>query len=315
MTVPNQQDTLTEIIAMMKRNSLTLKDIENALHATPAQITQQSNTILIRGFSYIGGILVFIGLIVLAGRMWDTIGSFGHIILTLGSGFAAFIMALVCTTNPRFDKASTPFFLIAAALQPLGILITMDTLSSGGDPVYALLFMNLLMIIQQGCTFWAKQRTVLALLTILFTICFFSIFFDHIGMAEKFIGLAIGSALMYVGWKLNASAYQTIAAINVCVGSTLLFISLFDIIKNTSIEILFLGVACACIFMSTVMRSRVLLITSTLAMLSYISYFSSKYFPHSVGWPLTLIIIGALMIGFGSVAINIHRKYISRTLD
>ncbi len=58
-------------------------------------------------------------------------------------------------------------------------------------------------------------------------------------------------------------------------------------------------------------RSRIILIISTLFLLSYISYITGEYFADSVGWPISLVVLGFIFIGLGYVSININKKYIA----
>ncbi|MBI3305895.1 DUF2157 domain-containing protein [Candidatus Nomurabacteria bacterium] len=62
---------------------------------------------------------------------------------------------------------------------------------------------------------------------------------------------------------------------------------------------------------SIYIKSRVVLIISTLFLLAYIAYITSEYFADSVGWPISLVILGFIFIGLGYVSININKKYIS----
>src|SRR4029077_1802571 len=112
-------------------------------------------------------------------------------VLTLGTGFCVFVLALVCTTDQRFERAAPPLFLVAALLQPTGILVLLSEYSHGGDPAYGLLFMNLVMAVQQGCAFWARNRAVLALSTIIFSLGFFTIAFDLLHINHNLIGVTI----------------------------------------------------------------------------------------------------------------------------
>ena len=43
---------------------------------------------------------------------------------------------------------------------------------------------------------------------------------------------------------------------------------------------------------------------------NYVGYFSGRHFADSVGWPLLLILLGGLMMGVGTAAVRIHRRFI-----
>lgn len=100
----------------------------------------------------------------------------------------------------------------------------------------------------------------------------------------------------------NNTAKSALVTINLIV---------FELIQHTVVELIFLGVACGGIFSSTWVRSRTLLIASTVAILAYISYFTSEHFKDSMGWPLLLILLGLVFIAVSAIAISINKRYIN----
>jgi hypothetical protein len=243
---------------------------------------------------------------------WDDLNSAGRILLTLGSGFCAFVMALVCTTDQRVERAATPLFLVAALLQPTGIVVMLNEYSRGGDPAYGLLFMNAVMAIQQGCVFWAKQRAVLALSTIVFALGFFTIAFDLMHIDHDLIGVTIGASLMCVAWSLDTSRHKSIAPLCYFFGSIVFLSAAYHWLRHSPIEVLFLGLACGCIFISTVARSRTLLLVGTLALIGYLGDYIAEHFAHNLNAPLLVMLVGFLLIGLGVVAVQINNRFIRK---
>ncbi len=219
-------------------------------------------------------------------------------------------MALVCLYDKRYERAATPLFLISSLLQPTGILVMLQEYSSGGDARHGVLFMAAFMLIQQAATFWAKRRTVLAFSAILFGCIFFATLFDIWDLSEKLIGIVIGASLMCVAYALNQSRHLAIAPFWYFVGSVILMWSVFESVQNTPFELVYLGLAAMLIFLSTLVRSRSLLLVGTLAMLVYIGYYTAKHFANTVGWPIALVIIGIALIGMSALAVRINNKYI-----
>lgn len=308
----SRQDALAEIADIAKRHALTLADIAAALQQTPEQKAERSGSLLMRIFGYIGGILVVSGLCIFVGMQWDHIGPAARVMLTLGVGFCVFVMAITCAKDEKLEVAATPLFLLAALLQPGGIFVVLDIFSRGGDPAHGVLFMSLVMLAQQGFTFMAMQRTVLAFTSIFFGLGFCTVAFDLLGVPDRLNGLVISSSLLFIGWALNTSRHKALAPLIFFFGSLGLFCVVYDILERHPAEILFLGVSCGIIFLATLARSRVLLVNGTLATLGYIGHFTEKYFANSLGWPITLILMGLVFIGLGVVAVKINRKYIKQ---
>lgn len=304
----HKEDALQDIILIARNNNISLEDIASALAVPQTQDSQKS--VLSKLFGYIGGVFVFAGICVFISMYWDDFGSAARVIVTLGAGFVAFLMALNCLTDKRYERAATPLFLIASLLQPTGIFVMLHEYSSGGDPRYGVLFMAVVMLIQQGAAFLSKQRTVLAFSTILFGCVLFTTLFDLLDLDGNLIGMVIGISLLCVAYALNQSKHLAIAAFWYFFGAVTLLWSIFDAVKHTAIEPAYLGVCAFIIFLSTYVRSRTLLLVGTLAMLSYIGYYTAKHFANAVGWPIALVLIGIALIALGSLAVKLNNKYI-----
>jgi len=305
-----KEDALQDIVSLVRHHQITLEEIALALKASESGLEKQPASILSKLFGYIGGIFVFAGIGVFISMYWDDFGSAARVIVTLGVGLIAFLMGLVCLADQKYERAATPLFLISSLLQPTGILVMLQEYSSGGDARHGLIFMAAYMLIQQGSAFWAKQRSVLAFSAILFGCVFFANLFDVMDISEKLIGLVIGTSLLFVAYALNQSKHIAIAAFWYFVGSVIQLWSIFDLVKNSALEPIYLGVSALMIFMSTYVRSRTLLLVGTLSMLCYIGYYTAKHFANAVGWPIALVLIGIALIGLSSLAVKLNNKYI-----
>ena len=307
-----KDDALHEIIALAKHNNITLDEIARIMTNTQAQAAKESSGVLSKLFGYVGGIFVFSGIGVFISMYWHDFGSAARVIVTLGTGFIAYIMGVVCLFDKKYERAATPLFLISSLLQPTGIFIMLNEYASGGDPRHGVLYMAVFMLLQQGATFWAKQRTVLAFSAILFGCIFFTTLFDMWGMDKKLIGTVVGTSLMCIAYALNQSRHTAISPFWYFIGSGVLLWSVFDAVERTPFELTYLGLSAFMIFLSTYVRSRTLLLVSTLSMLGYIGYYTAEHFANTVGWPIALVIIGMALIGLSSLAIRLNNKYIKQ---
>ena len=307
-----KEDALHDIIALAKHNNITLDEIKHAMEAAPVLASTPSTSVLSKLFGYIGGIFVFAGIGVFISMYWDDFGSAARVIVTLGTGLVAFFMALACLTDKRYERAATPLFLIAAILQPTGILVMLQEYSSGGDARDGLIFMSAYMLIQQGAIFWSKRRTVLAFSAILFGGILFANVFDVWDLDEKLIGSVIGASLICIAYALQQSKHLAIAPFWYFIGAMILMWSVFEAVENTPFELVYLGLAALLIFLSTYVRSRTLLLVGTLAMLVYIGYYTAKHFANTLGWPIALVMIGIALIGMSALAVRLNNKYIKQ---
>lgn len=309
----DREEALGEIVNLAKVHGLTPEDIRKAMTVSPNR-QQQASGIIARLFSYIGGILIFAGIGVFISMYWPDFNSAARVIVTLGIGFAAYLLALACLDDKNYGRAATPLFLISAILQPMGILVMLNEYATGGDRRYGLLFMAAYMLIQHGLTFWAKQRTLLAFGAVFFGTLFFVTLFDIWDFESEMVGLVIGISLMCIAHALSQSKHNAIAGFWYFTGSLAFLWATFDVVKRSPLEVLYLGLVAFMIFLSTLARSRALLFTSTLAMLGYIGYFTAEHFADTVGWPISLVIIGLALFVLGSLAVRLNNKYIKTTV-
>lgn len=128
-------------------------------------------------------------------------------------------------------------------------------------------------------------------------------------IAANWASLIIGMCLMLTAYGLHKSdRYPRLIGLGYLAGSIMLYTGLFDLVENTSIELIFLAVTAALLYVCVVLQSKALLLTTVLAMLSYIGYFSAEHFADSLGWPVTLVLMGIAFMGVGTIAIKLKRQ-------
>jgi uncharacterized membrane protein len=326
-----REAALQEALALMRRHALTLEELRDAL-AAPAESSSAEvepsasaqstaheqpperavSTVLPRVFAYIGGVFIFIGLVTFVSMRWNSLDAFGRVLITLGSGFCVFISALCCCFDARAARAATPLFIIAALLQPTGILVALEEYGRGGDPVLGLLFMYALMFIQQGGAFVRLQRTVLASTALVFGLGFCALAMDKLDVPPRLLGMTLGLSLVCIGWGANQSRHAVLAPWCYVFGAmAFLFIS-HDWLDDSAWEGVFPGLAAATIYLSTVARSRALLTVGTLALCAYLADFMWEKFADNLNAPLILILLGFMLIALGIMAVKINKRFISQ---
>lgn len=304
-----REQALERIAEIAREHEIPASEIAEKLSPS-GQVEAPPSSLLTRLFGYLGGIFVVAGLGVFIEMQWDEMNSFARIAVTLGSGIAAFVMAFVSVDDERMEKAATPLFLLAALLQPIGILVAIDEFSAGGDERHAFLLTAGILFIQQILVFAKTRRTVLLFTSLWFGSWFCGTAMDLIGLDEDLIVFTLGTSTLLVTYSIDRGPHRSITGFWYFVSSTAMLIGLFELLEDSIAEILFLGVACGVVFLSTWVRSRSLLLVATLAILSYVGYYTAQHFTNVVGWPIALIVFGLLLIGLSAFAFRIDRKYI-----
>jgi hypothetical protein len=261
--------------------------------------------------SYLGGIFVLAGLGVFIEIQWSDMNSAARITVTLGSGIAALLMAWFAAGDERREKIATPLFLLAAFLQPVGILVAIDEFSSGGEERHAFLFTSGVLLVQQTLAFFSKRLTSLLFMSIFFALVFYATAMDLIDVDSDLIVFGLGLSMLFVLHRIDQTPHASITPFLYFWSSTALLVGLFNLVQHTPLEIMFLGAACGGVFWSTWVKSRSLLFVATVAILSYVGYFTAEHFMDAVGWSIALILFGLMLIGLSAVAFRINRKYIA----
>lgn len=106
----------------------------------------------------------------------------------------------------------------------------------------------------------------------------------------------------------KAQRHPRLIALGYFFGSLMAYAGLFDLVQESPVELLFLAVTASVLYICVVLQSRALLFTTVIAMLSFIGYFTGKHFAHSLGWPVTLVLIGVAFLGVGAIAIRVKKN-------
>ena len=62
------------------------------------------------------------------------------------------------------------------------------------------------------------------------------------------------------------------------------------------------------LYACVVLQSRALLFTTVIAMLGFIGFYTTKHFANSLGWPVSLVLMGVAFLGIGTVALKVRQK-------
>ena len=303
----SRTEALQEIAEIAARHQLQADEIISELNKVPApDQAQRSTGILAKILAYLGGVFVLAGIAIFIGMQWDQFNSAVRVLVTLGAGFAIYLFAMATLSDTRFARVTTPMLLIATLLQPTGIVVMLNEYSRGGDPEHGLLFMCVVMLVQQFFTFLAKKRTVLLFTSLFFGAAGFGTLCQILEIDEGIMALALGIGLTSISYAIDKTAHKAITPFWYFAGSVFFLYGAFDVLEGSAIEILYFGVAAGFMYLATVVRSRTLLFSSVIALMAFTGYFFRDSLANAFG----LIIMGFLLIALSAVAMSLNRKYI-----
>jgi len=325
----DKHHALQEIVTLAERHGISALEIASALGTTfpptppvlpglpdspaaPVQTESRARSVIVRVLGYLGGTFVFAGIGVFIAMQWDDMNAAARIVATLGPGAVAFVLAVLAAREERFDKATAPFFLIAAVMEPTGILVAFNELGSGGDWRWATLITFGVVGLQFAAAFGRVHRSTPLFFTVFFVAVFWWNALDLVHAVDEATELTMGGMLLLAAIGIDRTRHAEITPIWYLVGASVFLYGVFDVVENTVLEVSFLAVAAGFVYVAAAVRSRTLLFVSTIAVLAYTAWYTSEHFANSIGWPLALIAFGLLMIGVSALAVRIDRKYVRR---
>ena len=327
--IMDNKELLEELSRRIRTGEISRAEVMNQFGPSP--VTPQ----IIRVFYILGAVMVLVGIYFYIYQIWDDIGSFRRISLTLGVGLVmAFIGSILLKQKPETGIGSI-LHCIAGILIPGGALIAVDELII--DPAgfdfefyHTLLIYSMtlgVIFVSYLCLMWVHKRaavlTFFALANATVSAYFFleTIIYHYRYNYDQddlrcYMIAAIGASYLLLAhafrdaWNKGLVMVLRFLGITGCLSALFYLVvdstsSSFDLLSLFYFLVLFAG-----FFLSVYMRSRIILFMSTLFFIAHMVHISFSYFDHSHGFSIILVILGFVCIGIGYAAISINKKYI-----
>ena len=304
--VSDRQAALERIVALAEQHGIAADEIaaQMALPRTP----ERQGGVVKALLGYTGGTFVFAGLGLLTSMIWPDIGSLQRVVITLGSGVVAFALGIFAHRDPRFTKAVTPLFIVAAFLQPTGLFVFLEEyVPQTGDPELAALTAFGVLALQQGLVFCQLKRASLLFFTLSFWVMFVGTAMSWLDIDEKFIAITVGLSALFLSYYAAQRGYHAITPFWYFIGGVILLGGVFGLVQGEPTEMIYLGVNGFLVYLSIRLASRAMLVCAVFSLIGYLSYFTYKYFADVTGWPVAMIVMGLAMIGLSAYAFRLGR--------
>lgn len=311
MTTPQtnleKQKALDTIVGLINDHGISLDEIGAGI--VQSSVKDKSGKWLMTLLGYLGGAFILGGLGLLTGMIWNDLGSSARVAISYGPGITAFLLGVLTAKDTRYEKASTPLFLKAALLLPIGMFVFLAEYAGGDDKQLAGMVVFGILALQFLVTFAALRRTTLLFVGFLFYIGSLGILMERSGVPPDLFGISLGLCLLCFAYAIDKTKHRAIAAPYYFIGGLGFLWSMFELIEDAiGIDILYLPVTILMMLISVRVQSRTLLLVSTFSLLGYLGYFTDQYFANVTGWPIALIVLGFLMIGISAQAVKLGQK-------
>lgn len=315
----DKKKLLVQIAEFSQKGELSRHEVLEALEGShPNKLA--ISTILY----YVGGGIVFLGIYILIWQNWDLLGAFSRILVTFGLGVLAYIAGLFFERDDRLKNAALAFQFISLLAIPVGLHVIFDNygFDVGTSGMQSLI--SFILLIFAFSSFFLSRKNVFLLFTILYGTWFFFALTNFF-MADfltqqneaKFVQyqfLTAGLSYLMLGFSFSKTERKFITGflygfgILGFLGSTL-FMG-FEPERNLFWQLIYPGLVFGVMFLSIYLKSKVFLVFSSLFLIAYIFSLTEEYFRDSLGWPLSLMIIGLFLIGVGYLAFYLNQRYL-----
>ncbi len=327
MEIEPKNIALQRIREIVSSNGLSREEVLSVLggvHAQNQVVATGGSTFhfdIVKVLYFLGGFLALCGVVVFISQFWEDLGFFGQVLVTLGFGFITYVSSLLLNSYKTASLTSRLSLVFSAVLLPAGVVVVLNEMN-----VSDWLFASLCMAIG-----------------------FFVIYFSTIKILQndvpRFLSLVSGTAIFFTAIALftrenpailatvrDFYSYAFIVYGIPCLALSSLFVPITDSRRPLNNILVFVGTVSflgalfsfneiwkfVCLpgialffYLSITMRSRIILTLSSIALMGYIGRITTEYFSNSLGWPITLMILGLSLIGIGYATLTFGKKYIS----
>ncbi|RMD59818.1 DUF2157 domain-containing protein, partial [Candidatus Parcubacteria bacterium] len=256
-------------------------------------------------------------------QIWDDIGSFGRIAVTLGFGLSAAAIGSMLMKQKPEDNIGAVFHVIGGTLIPGGFMVTLHEFNLNGDWTIAMtfagifaLYLSLSAIHKHAIlTFFAIANGTVTAYLILNAIIGgpFERWFD-VKEIYQYLTMAIGASYLFLAHAFRVGRNKHLIGVLHFFGSAGFLGAAFSQVFDSPLwQLLYFLIVLGGLFLAVYMKSRSILVVSTLFLIAHVSYITGEYFADSLGWPISLVILGFVFIGLGYASITINKKYIKET--
>ena len=322
----NKEELLQELSAKVSVGEISREEVMGRLNFAPA--TEQENKEGAKKFSHfsvtnmlyvLGAAIVIIGIVFFTAQIWHDIGSIGRISVTLGLGFLITAIGSVLLKQKPGDYIGPIFHFIGGMLVPGGAIVTLSELSPKSITLWPV-------TITFGAIFafylllnFAHKHAVLTFFAIANGTAFIYLLVEAIidGPYYKhddlyaYLTMVIGASYLLLAYAFRNGWNKKLIGALYFFGIAGFLGAAFSRVFDSGLwEMLYFLIVLGCLFLSVYMKSRIILVISTLFLIAHVSYITSEYFANSLGWPISLVILGFVFIGLGYASITINKKYI-----
>ncbi|MDO8503585.1 MAG: hypothetical protein Q7S60_02750 [bacterium] len=334
----DKENLLQQIRLLASQNLITRDEIVSA-YGEGVSTNTKINRPLARHidftqvFYYIGGAIIFLGLAILTIQNWTVLNTVTKILLTLGSGISVYILGVVFGRYEGTRTAGTVFYSLSALLIPVGLYVLFDAMGLDVFTAGFQTFLSFTLLAVYALSFLILQKDIFLALVILLGTWFFFALTDFIVggnpyfLEHKFFEYrALLTGLTYLSLASFFARTNRDSFIRPLYGLGILLVLGAGLAlggwspnQNFFWELIFPFMTFGVMLVSVKIKRQSFLVFGIIFLMAYILKITAEYFSVGLGWPISLVTAGFMLMGVGYLGVRVNKTYIARkpiqTLD
>lgn len=271
----------------------------------------------------IGGLILLIGIGTLISRFWNDLSSVLRITVTLGMAVVAFISGVLLRNDKKALGISVIMQVISGILFPIGIFVTLNEAGLQNIGAGWIAIVSVILAVLYIISLLLFRSIVFSFYSIIFGTWAIYSFVDYALVQSvtissnniyEYLTIAIGLGYMFLSSYVKDNSHKSLSRSLDFFGSIGIYSSILilgDYSPNQSIfwEIIGILALIGGMFYSGILHNKTILKTTSLFIFIFICKFTSEYFVNSIGWPISLVILGIIFIALGYFSISINKKF------
>ncbi len=321
-----KEELLEELSLKINSGEISREDLTSRFNFNSVEVDEKSSIKRFTNFSLnkllyvLGAVILIIGLVIFIYQVWDDIGKFGHIVVTLGLGLLTTFLGSVLTQQKPGNEIGAVFQTIGGALIPGGSMVflnELDLLYGASNWPVSITF-GLITVFYIALSFFHKHP-ILTFFSIANGTAFIYSLMESVlegpsylhGDEYVYLTMLVGLSYLLVAKSFEGNWNKRLIGLLYFFGSAFFYGAAFSKVYDSMFwELSFFIFVLGGLFLSVYMKSRIILVMSTLFLLGHLSHITNEYFADSLGWPIALILLGFVFMILGYLSVEISRKYI-----
>ncbi len=323
----NKEELLQELSIKVNSGEISRNELFASINldantSTSSSPLKHHSTFSVTKMLYaLGAAIVVIGIIIFFYQVWDNIGSFVRILITLGLGLIITATGSYLLKTRPDDSIGSIFHGIGGLIIPGGALVTLSELNILSNTVWPVAITFCIIAVFYYLLNYTHKSVGLTFFTILHSSIFIYLFvaaitdgsnYYNMGDIYAYLTMAIGISYLFLAQAFRVGWNKNLVGILCFFGSFAFLCAAFSRVFDSGLwQMLYFIILIGGFYLSIYMRSREILVLSAMFLIVHLSFITGKYFADSLGWPISLVILGFIFIGLGYTSISINKKYIA----